>query len=78
MSKVVADPDVAQVPLADLKPDNQSRYAIRTAPQEIDEPRPAYVVAAYAVAAVAAYGVAQLSWRYFERPLLERGRSAEY
>jgi peptidoglycan/LPS O-acetylase OafA/YrhL len=44
----------------------------------VGSPRPALVVTAYAFAALAAYGIAQLSWKYFERPLVERGHSIKY
>jgi len=40
--------------------------------------QPAQVVLAYAFAAVAAFGIAQLSWKCLERPLLERGQSFKY
>jgi peptidoglycan/LPS O-acetylase OafA/YrhL len=40
--------------------------------------QPVLAVAGYAFAALAAYGIAQLSWKYFERPLLERGHSVSY
>jgi peptidoglycan/LPS O-acetylase OafA/YrhL len=44
----------------------------------IGTPGAAPAVAGYAIAAVAAFGIAQLSWKYFERPLLERGHSVKY
>lgn len=44
----------------------------------VGPPSPALAVTAYAFAAVAAYGIAQLSWKYFERPMLERGHAVKY
>jgi len=41
-------------------------------------PGAALAVAGYAFAAVAAYAFAQASWKYFERPLVERGHSIKY
>ena len=46
--------------------------------QVVRPPTPVLVVTAYAFAALAAYGIAQLSWKYLERPLLERGHAARY
>lgn len=44
----------------------------------VKAPQPTQVVGAYVLAAVTAYGIAQLSWKYFERPLVERGHSMKY
>jgi peptidoglycan/LPS O-acetylase OafA/YrhL len=53
--------------------------AVQAALQRIvGTPRPAQAITAYAFAALAAYGIAQLSWKYLERPLLERGHSVTF